>query len=216
MLKFWNSLKYIIIIWFIGIFWFQNFSFWQTYESTDLLQQVFEKALDYESVLQVWWRTSSQVWHEVLRWWTSIQAWESRSAVCLDPETDAVIYMYVSWQKLTIDNEVDCNIAWWRFERDILDTVNEPPLVVKVTKLLLRITMILAITMVIFSSVKLMIEIISWKVDLKSSWAKKNLINIIIWILIALFSVTIINLVMSIPKSSISTSNDYTVVTNNL
>lgn len=215
MWKFWNSIKCIILIWIIGIFWFQSFSFWDANNASDLLDQVFDKALEYEYVLEVWGRTPKQVWNEVLRWGITIQAGESWTYACLDPETDSILYIYEDWRKLEIETPAECEIAWWEWHTDALDIEYKQPLVVKITKILLRITMVLAITMVIFNSVKLMIEILSGKVDLKSSWAKKNLVSIILWILIALFSVTIINLIISIPKSSVTTTSDYTNIISN-
>ena len=210
MWKFWNSIKCLILFFVIGIFWFQNFSFW-----VDLMEQVFDKALDYDYVLEIWGREYKSVWRELLQQGGEFQAGEIRSQVCLDPETNSLLYVYQSWQKLLIKNESDCTLAWWIWRRDFVNAVVKPPLIVRITKLLLRITMVLAITMVIFNSVKLMIEVLSWKVELKSSGAKKNLVNIILWVLIALFSVTIINLIISIPKSSVNTSSDYTNIINN-
>jgi len=187
---------YIVLIIMFFLIW--NISFWD-YEGDDLMYQVFKEAMEYWNVLGVWLKTSSDVWYEVLRWKTSVWAWESWKKVCINPKND---------EKLMIDNETDCISADWEWRSDGLDIQYDTPLIARVTKILLSITMVLAVTMVIFTGVKLMVEVLWWK-DLKSSSIKKDIIAIVVWILLALFSVTIINLLRSVTKSSISTTEDY-------
>ena len=196
---------YILLIVMFFLIW--NISFWQTYESDDLMYQVFKEAISYWSIMEVWWKTSEDVWHEVLRWKTSIWAWESLRKVCINPSNDEILYVYDNNQKLKIDNERDCAIAWWVWKSDVFDVTYTTPFIVRISKILLSITMVLAITMIIFTSVKLMINILWWK-DLKSSSVKKDLLMVVIWVLLALFSVTIINLLRSVTKSSIYTSSN--------
>lgn len=76
------------------------------------------------------------------------------------------------------------------------------PLVVKLVKLILWATVVLSVTMVIYYGVKFMLQVFAWN-DYKSASAKKDLINLFIWLLIALFSITAVTLVISIPKSSL-------------
>jgi hypothetical protein len=196
---------YILLIVMFFLVW--NISFWQTYESDDLMYQVFKEAISYWSVMEVWWKTSDDVWHEVLRWKPSIWAWESLKNTCINPDNDEILYVYDNNQKLVIDNPEDCYIASWVWISDAIDVTYTTPLIARVTKILLSITMVLAITMIIFTSVKLMASVLWWK-DLKSSSLKKDLLMIVIWVLLALFSVTIINLLRSVTKSSINTSSN--------
>lgn len=211
--------KYVMWL-FVAIFSL-IFNYSWAYETTDLMEQAFRPSMEHEYVLKIWWTTKSQVWYEFLRWWTSIAWWDSSIfewEVCLyypDPDNEdieEILYVYENWKKLKIDNETDCIIAGWVRRTDLVDTPKEAPLIVKITRFLLRITMVLAITMVIFNAVKYMIEVLWWK-DRKSAEAKKNLVNIAIWIIVALMSVTIINLIVSVPKSSVKTSNDFSVIT---
>ena len=51
-----------------------------------------------------------------------------------------------------------------------------------------------------------MLQVFKWD-DLKSASAKKDLINLFIWLLIALFSITAVTLVISIPRSSMDSNN---------
>ena len=81
------------------------------------------------------------------------------------------------------------------------------PLLVKFVKIILRITVVLSITMIIFYSIKFMLQVFGWS-ELKSATAKKDLINVLIWLLIAMFSITAITLVTSLAKSTFK-SNDF-------
>lgn len=201
--------KYLFSIAIIIFFWFWFFSkcLWAGNSSTDLLDQVFDEAMDHNSVLEVWWRDKNKVWNAVLKGGTTMTAWDSLSSTCFDKDTKEILYMYSSWQKLKIGNERDCYVAWWQWWREAFEVENKTPIIVKIIKILLRITIVLSITMTIFAGVKLMIGVFSGK-DIKSSNAKKDLIGIIVWLLLAMFSITIINLIRSIPNSSLRTSND--------
>lgn len=199
--------KYIMWAIFAMFYLILNYSY--SYETTDLLEQAFQTSMEYDYVMEVWWKTKSDVWKEFLRWWTAIEKGDSAFRdSCFDPETDEIIYIYENWEKLEINDPNLCAIAWWEWTDEWVESNYEPPLIVRITKFLLRVTMVLAITMVLYNAVKYMIEVMWWK-DWKSAESKKNLINIAIWIIVALMSVTIINLLVSVPKSSIKTSNDY-------
>lgn len=78
----------------------------------------------------------------------------------------------------------------------------EAPVIVRVVKTILNITIILAIPMIIFNAVKLMIQVFKSK-SFKSAEAKKDLLNVIYWLLIALSSMLIINLIISASKTVI-------------
>ena len=82
----------------------------------------------------------------------------------------------------------------WFYER--------APLIVKLVKIILWATVVSSVSMVIFYGLKFMIQVFNWN-DYKSATAKKDLVNLFIWLLIALFSITAVTLVISIPKSSL-------------
>lgn len=203
--KYIKNLFSTIIISFLWL-WFFSTCIAASNSSTDLLRQVFSESISYDSVIIVWWDTAQDVWQELLIWWNSVGGWDSFSYTCLKniTSTNKQILYDIDWNK--IDNETDCIIAGWTRNREILEISYEYPLIVRIAKILLRITTVLSITMIIFVSVKLMINVLGRKEDTKQF--KKDIIGIVIWLLVALFSVTIINLIRSIPYSSISTSND--------
>jgi hypothetical protein len=71
----------------------------------------------------------------------------------------------------------------------------EPSLIVKVTRMLLILTITLSITMILYNWMMYIIQTWQWK-EWKS--VTKNIAYIIVWILIALFSVIIIKIIQSI------------------
>lgn len=87
--------------------------------------------------------------------------------------------------------------SWWQW------IYENAPVIVKIVKIILKMTVVLSVTMVIFYSIKFMLEVFKWS-DYKSAGAKKDLINVFIWLLIALFSITAVTLVISIPKKTLN------------
>lgn len=86
-----------------------------------------------------------------------------------------------------------------------ITTTQRSPLIVRIAKLLLRLTIVLAVTMVLYNGVLYIIQSSKWEAPKDP---QKNLLNIWIWILLALSSLWIINLVNSITVSSLKTSED--------
>ena len=132
--------------------------------------------------------------------------WDDIMEEVFKPVQDNIIYIWDSVSSVwkTILQEKTEADGWLSYD-------TQDPLIVRVVKFILKMTVVLSVTMVIFYSVKFLIEVFKWS-DLKSVNAKKDLINLIIWLLIALFSITIIELVISIPKSSLKTSGDIAIL----
>ena len=187
-----NIFIYVLsFIFFISWFSLLNNVFW-----IDLMEEAFSPSMSYDTVINIW-RNKKQVWDTVLREKTLIEAWDS-------PFQKAC---FLNWILKEWVDESWCTELWWERKREIIDISSQAPLIVRITKFLLRMTIVLSISMVIFNAVKYMIEILSWK-DRKSAESKKNLIYVIAWVMLALLSVSVINLIVSIPKSSLQTSDD--------
>ena len=120
-----------------------------------------------------------------------------------DPVQDNIIYI---WEKPA---DVWRTVLQKQTEASWLSINTEEPLIVRIVKFILKMTVVLSVTMVIFYGVKFMVQVIKWS-DLKSASAKNDIINLIIWLLIALFSITAVELIVSIPKSSMKTVWDIT------
>ena len=90
------------------------------------------------------------------------------------------------------------NIIGWSTEISIDWIGNNWSLIVRITRFILILTIALAVTMILYNWFLYIVQ--SWKWE---DWKKHitNVMRIVIWILIALFSVVIINLIQSIPKT---------------
>lgn len=170
----------------------------------DLLEQAFQPAMTNETIINLWVGKNA-VGNEILTQWVGV-------SVGIGPSCD------INWQKISEwdignqkaaawfgwDNPTFCrNILWWTWSAAFIQgsTTTQAPLIVRVAKFLLRMTMVLSITMVIFNGIMWIIESSKW-VDVKD--AKKNIQLIVIGILISLLSLGIINLISSITVSSLN------------
>ena len=110
--------------------------------------------------------------------------------------------------RIKIDNdtlETKCTTMWG--ERKRFDLVSRPPLLVRIAKLLLRLTVALAITMVIYNSIMYIAE--SMKGSDQVTKARNNLIYVWAGLILALMSVAIINLSSSLSISSLKNAAEY-------
>lgn len=71
-------------------------------------------------------------------------------------------------------------------------------IIVQITKILLSLVIALSITMILYNGMKYIIQTWQWS---DSKWSTKNIIYIVVGILIALFSVVIITIIQSVPKT---------------
>lgn len=176
-----------------------NFFSNKIYASTDLLEKAFEPAMSNETVVNLW-AGKNAVGNEILRESTTIILNNNRCFVNNKPisEADLQTQMHTVWFSWNDQRKFCEEILWGDFYVDVVQT--EAPLIVRITKLLLRITMILSVTMVIYNGILWIIESSKWT-EVKN--AKNNIIFIVVGILIALMSLSIINLISSITVSSL-------------
>ena len=189
---------FVLLITSILIYSFGNKSY-----AGDLLEEAFKPAMTHETIIDLW-NGKNAVGNEVLREWVVV-------------DVDLWKWCDINGQKFTkkeIEEQVQTawydwgesnfceNILWWERKDNLFQAsvTTEPPLIVRIAKFLLRITMVLAITMVIFNGIMWIIESAKWA-EVKD--AKKNIVLIVVGILIALMSLGIINLITSLTISSL-------------
>lgn len=101
--------------------------------------------------------------------------------------------IFLGWASLELKkNHEEIENARDKYE---LTATDEPSVIVKVTKFLLSIVIAIAVTMILWNWIKYIIETGNWK---ESKELIPNLIYIVVWIILALFSVTIITIIQSI------------------
>lgn len=168
----------------------------------DLLEKAFAPAFSNETIIDLGkWKNA--VGNEILREWVNVQdnfgQWcfvnnEHISNGDLWSQKNAL------GQSALWDREFCEQILGWDYNTTVMQT--EAPLIVRIAKFLLRITMVLSITMVIFNGIMWIIESAKWA-EVKD--AKKNITLIIVGILISLMSLSIINIISSLTVSSLGT-----------
>ena len=184
-----------------GLF-FVNIS--STFAVRDIMDIMFQPAKWYEKVVDLW-STKNAVGNEVFRESTNIWFNEGFGNGCfvnkeLIPNATLESQMKDAWYQW--DKEVFCEaVLGGDYDISVIWTEKQAPLIVRITKFLLRITIVLAITMVLYNGIFWVIESAKWG-DVKD--AKNNIIYIFGGILLALSSVALINLVSSITLSSLN------------
>lgn len=175
-----------------------------TFAVRDIMDVMFQPAKGYEKVIDLW-STKNAVGNEVFK--ESTQLWFNENF------WDGC---FVNWQLVTSDDiEKQIDESWYQwnsksFCQDILggdmdisafDSEKQAPLIVRITKFLLRMTIVLSITMILYNGILWVIESAKWG-DVKD--AKDNIIYVVGGILLALSSVALINLISSITLSSLN------------
>lgn len=85
--------------------------------------------------------------------------------------------------------------------KDWVSLEKKAPLLVRITKLLLRLIVVLAITMIIYSGINYILQSTSGG---DTKWSTKNLMLIVWWIVLALLSLAIIQLINSFTINSLN------------
>ena len=204
-----------IIIWFLITFGLIS-SFGATFAAQDIMDVMFQPTKDQQKLIDLW-TDKQQIWDQVFRSTTQIGGtfgWD-----CVVGWT-VITWFIVSWTVVggnTItQSEIKTKIAslWYgggveKYCTDILGWTiwkggmiaqQQAPLLVRITKFLLRMTIILSITMILYNGILWIVESSSGN-DVKD--AKNNLIYIFVGVLLALSSVALINLISSLGMSSL-------------
>jgi len=180
------------IIWLI-IFLFWIISMFGSLKAQDLLEQAFKPSMVQNQVIDLW-NTKEAVWNEVLREWVEVEIDLRR---CKNSGGQPI---KVTWNTKA-KKKADCDRQSW-IRTDFIDVNTTPPLIVRIAKVLLRITIVLSITMVLYNGILYIIQSASWK-EVSQLEAKNNLLYVGWGLLLALCSLAIINLMSSVWLSTL-------------
>ncbi len=193
------------IIWFlIGVGLCMSLG--TTFAIQDIMEVMFAPAKAHEWLVDLG-ATKEAVGNEVFK--ESTQIWVNSnfgkwcfvnkqriSEANIQKQIDAAKYV---WSKTDFCQK----ILWGDQDVSMISTETQAPLIVRITKFLLRMTIVLSITMVLYNWVLWIVESSKWA-EVKD--AKNNLIYIFVGILLSLSSVALINLVSSLGISSLDPS----------
>lgn len=171
---------------------------WFSYADNDddLLRDLIRPSYLSQTTLNVG-KSAKRVWNEVFEWSLDTRIkfekqviiWDDGLPLCHNgpcPEICKVV---------SEDNEDFCS-SKWQHKLVEVEIWKKPPIIVKVTKLLLILVIALSVTMILYNGMMYIIQTWQWK-EWKS--LMKNIALIVVGILISLFSVVIIRLIQSIP-----------------
>lgn len=145
---------------------------------------------------KVMWYFVLMIMSFILFFWWSVFAENDLLYDTMSPSQDLIIYPSKSSKRV-----------WNRFFRwsdelsvggDGWDSKKKPNLFAKVTRLLLILVITLSVTMILYNWIMYIVKI--WQGE-DSKNLMKNVMYIVVWILISLFSVVIITLLRSVPKT---------------
>lgn len=190
-----------MLSWALGIFlWlFCIANIYLETHAEDLLEQAFSTAKSQETVIDLW-STTNAVGNEFLKESVGLQ-WNFWQGCLLDGNmmnsNDLQAQKDSIWSSLS-DTDFCQQVLWGDWNVPAVTT--QAPLIVRIAKWMLRLTIVLSITMVLYNGVMYIVESAKGG-EVKT--ATKNL-GLIVWgILVALLSLWIINLISSITISTI-------------
>ena len=187
-----NTIKYWLTIIAFSLF----FLWWFSNAEDDLLWQLIEPTYYGDTTLNVA-KNSDYVWTRFF--------WGSKEIVY---KVEKVIKKNDKGQLLCKGGSVcstECNgrdgteeYCDYQYEWLHKTSKDKPSIIVKATRILLSLVVALSVTMILYNGMMYIVETWQWK-----EWKDlvKNIAFIVIWILVALFSVVIITLIQSIPDT---------------
>ncbi len=195
-----------IKFWLLALLIVPFFLWWLCDAKRDLLWQLVEPAYHEETMIWLW-MSKETVWKNVFKWTTEVGVdvyLEKRVVIDENGNPKCRFGECTNGcEKIKPDlvNESSCK-RQWKYETVEVGLgagyEQQPSLIVKVTRMLLILTIVLSVTMILYNGMMYIVKTWQWK---EGKDVLKNIAYIIIWILIALFSVLIIRIIQSIPST---------------
>ena len=198
--KVFKKLKY----WLLALS-FLSLWLWFASAADDLLWQVIEPAFFQDTIIAGLGENVETVWNNVFHWgwgvrinikkqpltgnddWSHVCKWWSCSDECKQ-----VIDEYDSAYK---DQYEKCRHEW-KYTYVKVEVGHSSSLITKIIRFLLAFLVAISVTMILYNG---MIYIVQTWQGKESKSLVKNIVYIVVWILIGLFSVVIIRLIKSVP-----------------
>ena len=216
--RLWNKMKNILKCWSCLLI-LSFVMLWVSYGVDDLLRQAMDPVMKANSFIDMWENVNT-VWWNFFEWsyrFDPLQAiediisWDDFNLgnVLLTGDNKPLCGWFWEWKdcpsecsQLKEELKGKCRKEWrWKFiesDKLPLGITREPSTFVKVARLLLSLTIALSVTMILYNWMKYIIQTWQWK-----EWKDlvKNIVYIVIWILIGLFSLIIISIIQSVPNT---------------
>ena len=219
MKKSWNKIKNILKIWLLSILCFSFLLWWISYGVDDLLYQLMYPAISSDTVIDMW-ESVNTVWENFFEWSFDIDLLDvdtdlrfaigevvrddDGNPLCGRGGKKKIRPCPEECQVVNEDNKKKCWKEWrYKFmEASYIEASGgisrNSSIIVKFTRILLSLVITLSVTMILWNWMSYIIQTWQWK-----EWKNlvKNIVYIVVWILIALFSVIIITIIQSVPAT---------------
>ena len=180
-------------------------SVWFMYAADDLLRQIIEPAFFQDTIIAGLGENVETVWNNVFHWgrWVSVNI---RKQPKLDDEEGSHICKWWSCsdgcKKIIGENESGYEAQYeackheWKYSYVRVEAEREDSMIAKIIRFLLAFLVAISVTMILYNGMIYIVE--TWQ-GKEGKNLVKNIVYIVVWILIGLFSVVIIRLIQSIP-----------------
>lgn len=193
------------IIYLVGTFLVMSiFVWWKIFAANDLLRQMFEPSYYQETVIGIWENVNT-VWREFFDWSFDAE-FKIKRVVKTDDNGNPICKGGECPDNCKEYNPALKDECKWQYKLDNQSRAGkQPSLIVQATKILLLLVVALSVTMILYNGLIYIVQ--TWQGKEGKSLVK-NVVYIVIWIILSLFSVTIITILQSVSK----TLDDETVV----
>ncbi len=177
----------------------------------ELIDQAFQPAKQQNTIIDLW-DTKDAVGNEVFResvgaqqnlWqWCFVQ-WSRMTKSQLDTQAEGYWISLSDTASSTPNTQTYqdfCSSVLWG-DWNVSALESRAPLIVRITKFLLRLVIVLSISMAIYSGLMYIIEASKWA-EVKN--ARDNLLYVVGGVLLALLSLALVNLISSLTISSLT------------
>jgi len=184
-----NNLKYLLVI--VVSFWFILWGI--SYAEDDLLWDIMEPTYSHDTTIR-FGKNSKTVWNTIFGGATEIKVTIQKQIKKDNNGNPICDWTCKEWCKGEQDDE-QCNYQYTFVD---VELENEPSTIVKITRYFLMFTIAISVTMILYNGLRYIVQTGRWQ-----EWKNlvSNIIYIVVWILIALFSVIIITILQSAWKT---------------
>ncbi len=190
-----TNLKYL----FVGVLSSLLFLWWVSIAEDDLLWQLIEPTYRADTTIKVG-KNSKYVWTRFF-WGSKEFDYTVERRIKRDENGNPICHGGVTCPSECNGSSASEQLEQCDYEHewhDHAEAWDKPSIIWKATRILLSLVIALSITMILYNGMMYIIQTWQWK---EAKDLTKNIAYIVIWILVALFSVVIITLIQSIPST---------------
>lgn len=177
---------------------------WFMYAADDLLWQIMEPAFFSDTIIGGLGENVETVWNNVFHWSTQVKIRIKKQAitdddwfhVCKRWECSNNCKNFISEGDSEYENQLSECKHEWKYKYVQVNLDHGSSMISKIIRFLLAFLVAISVTMILYNGMIYIVQ--TWQ---GKEWKNlvKNIIYIVVWILIGLFSVVIIRLIQSIP-----------------